>query len=320
MRKILRPHGKKHYFVNMSLIFFVLLFASGFAVEPYPAKRPWLTGPLFTPSGEVITRGHFNLEPYVLATTKTGVYGDNWRIAKMPRFHQIATQMVLKVGLTERANFTIIGQSFTNETKGRRMSLFGDLPIGFDFQLIQGDIPLKLTILETFPIGKHQRLNLLNNGIDAVGFGSFSTKIGLTTSKLFTLSKNRFLSLCGSGGVVFFSPVPIHGLSTHGGDTSTKGTCYPGTLFGFFGSMEYTITKNWVFACDVLSQFSLKSRFKGHSVEDVGSPFSVQISLAPAIEYNFSKSVGAIIGPWFTIAGKNSIKFSSVVAAINFYY
>lgn len=304
----------------MILLFLLLLFATGFCVEPYPAKRPWLTGPLFTPSGEVISRGHFNLEPYFLATTKTGTYGDNWRAEKMPHFYQIATQVVLKVGLTERANLTIIGQSVTNETAGKCMNRFGDLPIGFDYQLIDGDIPLKLTVQETFPLGKYQRLNLLNNGIDAIGFGSFSTKIGLTTSKLFNLPRERFLSLCGNASVVLFSPVPINGLSTHGGDSSTKGTFYPGTLFAFCSSMELTITKNWVFACDALGQFSLKSRFRGHSVEDVGSPFAVQVSLAPAIEYNFNKSIGIIVGPWFTIAGKNSIKFYSGIAAVNFYY
>lgn len=307
----------------MVLLIFVLLLASGYGVEPYPDKRPWLTGPLFTPSGNVISKGHFNLEPYVFATTNTGQYGDNWHIAAIPKFHQIATQVVLKVGIHERANITIVGQSFTNETKGRCMSRFGDFPLGVDIQLIKGSetgLPLKLTILETIPLGRYQRLEPLNFGIDAIGTGSFSTKIGLTTSKLFKLSKERFLSLCGHGFVLFFSPVPINGLSTHGGDPSTKGTLYPGTAFNFYGSMEYTLTKNWVFACDLLSEFSLKSHFKGHSLSDVGAPVSVLISLAPAIEYNFNKSIGAIFGPWFSIAGRNSVRFYSIVAAINIYY
>jgi hypothetical protein len=50
------------------------------------------------------------------------------------------------------------------------------------------------------------------------------------------------------------------------------------------------------------------------------APSNEQWSVAPAIEYNWSKNVGLIVGSWFSFAGRNSVRFISGVAALNIYF
>ena len=55
-------------------------------------------------------------------------------------------------------------------------------------------------------------------------------------------------------------------------------------------------------------------------IAPIGAPEGWQLSLAPAIEYNFNENWGVIAGPWFTVAGKNSSAFIVGMLAINIYY
>jgi hypothetical protein len=86
------------------------------------------------------------------------------------------------------------------------------------------------------------------------------------------------------------------------------------------------MTRNWALALDALGLFGSKRRFSGNPGMDLiglpGSnirPFSVQYSLAPAIEYNLSASMGVITGCWFTVAGKSSGKFENFIIAFNYF-
>jgi hypothetical protein len=90
--------------------------------------------------------------------------------------------------------------------------------------------------------------------------------------------------------------------------------------------LEYSLTRNWVLATDVLNTYTNKTWFKGRpGVTASGEPAGIgmhssnRISLAPAIEYNFSDLFGIIAGCWFTVAGRNSGDFVSGVIAFNWY-
>jgi hypothetical protein len=82
-----------------------------------------------------------------------------------------------------------------------------------------------------------------------------------------------------------------------------------------------------------VGQFNSKTRFRGNPGIDQSASAdsnasllaatnereaSIQYSLAPAIEYNWSEKLGLIAGCWLTIAGKNSRKFTSGVIALNY--
>jgi hypothetical protein len=54
------------------------------------------------------------------------------------------------------------------------------------------------------------------------------------------------------------------------------------------------------------------------SPASVGSLPSQQVTLAPAIEYNFSEHWGLIAGMWFTVHVHNTSNFVSGVIALNY--
>lgn len=301
-----------------------LLSHNCFAVSPPSSSaNAWFTGPLLTPSGKVVPKGHFNLEPYLFCSISKGRYGPAWKSISHPKFSQITPQLQIKVGLTERLDTSICLQSVYSKTRGISSSSFGDLPISFDYQIIppsDGNAVLKFTLQEIFPTGKFKGLNPALFNTDVGGLGSFVTIFGITGAKLFHLPQKRYLSTRANISLALPAPAHIRGYNVYGGDFSTRGKAYPGIALSIFIGSEYTLTENWVLALDILSEFSAKSRFRGYSETPVCLPSSSQFSLAPAIEYNWSQSIGVIAGPWFTVAGRNCPSFISFVGAINMYF
>lgn len=286
---------------------------------------PWFTGPLLTPSARVIPKGHVNLEPYLFWNVVTGRYGDKWKADSVPTFNQICPQLQIKWGIVEDLDLTSTLQSFINFSQGHCQSSFGDLPFGFDYQLFKGKPDdwlsyAKISIVEIFPTGRYQKLDIRNFGTDIGGQGSFMTNIGLTISKLFSFSKERYLGLRCNLSTALAAPARVKGVNIYGGDCSTRGTVYPGVSVNLFAGAEYTITREFAFACDFQAQYGRRSHFKGHTITPVREPENIQFSFAPAFEYNWNSSMGIIVGTWFTVAGRNSNRFISGVAAFNYSY
>jgi hypothetical protein len=205
------------------------------------------------------------------------------------------------------------------------------MSFGFDYQLLF-DKPdkwwpaIKLNVRANLPIGKYENLSRKSKGTDAGGFGSWQPGAALGFSHLYWW-----------GGHVFFAPrltfqyiipnsVHVKNLNVYGGGHHTRGTVYPGASFTTFFGFEISLTQRWVIANDIVWNHTNKTRFKGRrgatqGVPNViGVPSSESISIAPAIEYNWSYNYGVIAGAWFTVAGRNTAEFASGVIAINIYH
>ena len=90
-------------------------------------------------------------------------------------------------------------------------------------------------------------------------------------------------------------------------------------------SFEFILNQKWVLAPDNVYIHADATQFYGTLgttaaglPATVGTPSSEQISLAPAIEYNFSANFGIEAGCWFAAWGRNTTEFRSGV--INFAY
>lgn len=318
---------KKRIFVFLAATF--SLFAVQIPQEPsHPTIRtPWFTGPLLAPSPVTVPKGHINYEPYLYATANIGRYQNNWHRKDRKTLWNIYTQQLLQVGINSWADFQITPTCYYNYTQGAGSWEMGDLPLGFDFQLYANNpslekwrIVLGFTLKETIPIGKYQNLNPKKLGTDNGGEGSWQTTLILNWGNLFYLGKDRFITWRNSLQYTIPSSVHVKNLNVYGGAAGTKGTVYPAQVVTFDTAIELTLTQNWVFAMDVVGTWTDKTDFKGKTTAPNTLPPSWQFSLAPAIEYNWSASIGIIIGSWFTIAGKNSTQFASGIAAFNYYH
>lgn len=290
-------------------------------------EAPWFTGPLLAPSGFTVPAGHWNFEPYIYVTANTGIYNKHWNVKKIVNYWNNVFQSNIQAGLTSWMDFQFSPTLYYNYRHGAANWAFSDMPVIFDFQLYRRGVNLldwamglKLFLKETIPFGKYQNLKPSKRGTDIGGQGSWQTAIGLVCGNLFHLGGHHFLAWRTSLQYTLPAPVHVKNLNYYGGGAGTNGTVYPAQNFQLDTALEITLTQNWVFAMDLLGSWSGPVRFKGKATGPMTLPASVQYSLAPAIEYNWSAELGIIFGPWFTIAGRNSFQFTNGTLAVNYYY
>lgn len=295
-------------------------------LPPSKLESPWFTGPLLAPSGTVIPGNHYNIEPYIYVIANTAKYDHNWKPIKIETFWNIYFQTSFQFGLTQWLDVQFNPSAFHNSTQGKSSWELADMPIDIDIQLYTHGkhvrdwiTALKLVLREVVPLGPYQKLNPKKLGTDAGGEGSWQTGLGLVWGNTVYLGGLHFLSIRSS--VLYTLPAPVHvkKFNVYGGGPGTRGTVYPAQNFIIDIGSELTLTKNWVFAMDMVGAWGGKTRFKGRTFFPNTEPPFAQFSLAPAIEYNWNNNLGIILGPWFTIAGRNALQFASVVFAFNYY-
>jgi len=294
----------------------------------YPA--PWLTGPLLAPSGRVIPVGKVNIQPYLYVTSHYGFYDHHWKSHSETKRTDVIPQFYCSAGIVKNVSFNfLIEGHYKHSATGGSAITFADSILGLDFQLLREDFDtwrpsIKLGIKESFPTGKYQKLNRHKHRLDASGTGSFQTGATLVFAKLFHFWDLHFLNTRLAFSYTIPTSVHVKGYNTYGGGHKTHGKVNPGKAFTTILGNEFTLTQNWALALDVLNVYESKSHFSGRkgtladgSTAKVGRSSLNQISLAPAIEYNFSAALGIIGGVWFTVAGRNSSEFVSGVIALN---
>ena len=317
---------------SKALLFFAILLAKeGFTaseishLETFPLS-PWFTGPLLTPASVTVPKGHFNIEPFTFFHVTTGEYDTKWRSQSVNNFYTVTEIIPLQAGFTHFMDGQIAPSVSHRFTKGEQTTRLDDLPFNVGFQLFprrSGSLApaVRLTLGASIPIGKYHKLDPDLFSTDSSGNGSWKPAINLVFGNIYQLSSKSCLSARFSLGYQAQTPVKVKGVNAFGGTSTTKGTAYPGGLFTAVLGSEYTITKKLVFATDVLYQYRNKSRFSGNpgAPGAMDNPISQNLSIAPALEYNFTVNVGMITGIWFSLCGRNSDDFTSGVIAINIF-
>ena len=101
----------------------------------------------------------------------------------------------------------------------------------------------------------------------------------------------------------------MSGISSYGTDNEFLGSVKPGVSLQTGIGTSYALTQRWVLALDFLQKYGRGFRTTG---VDVGGGVSsrrvstASTAIAPAVEYNWSGSVGVIAGVAFTTAGRNT--------------
>lgn len=320
----------KWIFTSLFLILFILNATTVFA-EYQHIKGPWLTGPLIATDGHTVPPGHVNIETYLFMTDNYDEYNNNWGLENIPSVLTISPELEGTIGLSTHSDFEFLLPYNFNSSKGGSASGLADSTLILGFQILEAhehswEPDCRFTLSETFPAGKYDKLNPEKLGADGIGMGSYQTGIATNFQKLYHLKTGKFLELRLDLSYTILLSTHVTGISVYGGARGTKGRVNPGNNFTADFALEYTITQHWANALDVILSTSGVTSFKGFpGITSSGMPGivgkgrSASISLAPAIEYNFSANAGIIAGVWFTAIGKNSPAFVSGVIAGNFY-
>ncbi|HEX2582739.1 MAG TPA: hypothetical protein VHL30_01335 [Chlamydiales bacterium] len=294
--------------------------------------NPWYSGPIVAGSPTMMPPAAFNLQPYFYAIDNYGSFNSNSDSVHNPNpLWQIQLQPVFQTGITSWMDFATAATWTSNFRNGQSYTGVTDMPLIVGFKLLAQGVwvpGIKATVGETLPIGKYEHLSVNKQGTDSTGGGSWVTSFSLRFGKVLfwwtrhPLNTRLYLSYS------IPSTVHVSGLNSYGGGYGTSGKVRPGNSFTADLGLEWSLTQRWVLATDVIYTASARTKFNGYAGTDpstggpasVGSGSSYSFQLAPALEYNWSSSLAAIGGIWFTPYGRNSGKFVNYTISVTWSY
>jgi hypothetical protein len=283
--------------------------------------NPWYTGPLVTPSATMMPPGFANLQPYLFVGGNYGAYNKDRQSLSIPHNeYSLQVLSVLLMGVTNSVDFTVTPSGVSNWANHKNGGGFNDLSatVGFCITPQTLYVPaMKFTVTEILPTGKYRNLSSNGLGLNSTGGGSYQSQFGFAISKLIWWMYKHPLNLRWFLSYTIQTAVHVKGFNTYGGGFQTNGTVHPGGTLTTDLGIEWSFTERWVFAMDVVYLAQNKTRFFGKPgfLENglpavVGSPYNDNLSLAPAIEYNWNENLGILFGVQFSVYGRSSPTFA----------
>ncbi|MBN1915194.1 MAG: hypothetical protein JW769_04830 [Parachlamydiales bacterium] len=294
---------------------------SGYDLEDF-----FYTGPLITPSASNLIPKEICLQPYLFVFDYYGEYNHAWKKHSTTKSFSVNPLIFVQTGITQWLDVTGVFNGYYNKKDKEDTFKYGDTSITFGIQLSRETthIPdMRITLSESFPTGKYQKLAPQKEGIDGVGSGSYVTTCAFNLSKILEWFQQHPINTRMSLAYSFPSNVHVQGFNTYGGGYNTNGTVKPGKLLSADFAFEYSFTGRFVYAMDFVFTYNSSIRFSGNvgtnndgSLATMTSPEAYRFSIAPALEYNFNRNFGIIGGVWTSLAGKNSTDFISGVISL----
>ncbi len=112
----------------------------------------------------------------------------------------------------------------------------------------------------------------------------------------------------------------MHDQSVYGTDYGFAGRAYPGDTLNVDLAGEYSLTRHWVLALDLVYQSNASTWVRGRTPAGalgVNSGSGYWAGLAPAIEYNLSARVGVLFGVRILEWGRNTSGSVTPALALN---
>jgi hypothetical protein len=315
---------------------YAIVFIGGLLATPVQAQEQqslddaWWTGPIIAAGAGTLPQGHALVEPYVYDVIRYGRYDGDGNERSASRAHHYGSLTYILYGVTDRFTAGLIPTFGYNDlSTGRDSSGIqtGDLTIQGQYRLSQfqqgSAIPTtSFVVQQTLPTGKYDRLGERVN--DGIGVGAYTTTLALYSQYYFWMPNGRILRSRLNVSHAFSDDVDVEDVSVYGTSAGFRGTAQPGDVFTINSAWEYSITRAWVFALDLMYQHDANTRLTGTTRdanrvdESFGSAW--RFGIAPAIEYNFTGRIGVIAGARWFAAGRNTSASITPVVAINMVY
>ena len=304
----------------------LLAQAAGYGAERESREDAWWTGPLLAPSAASLPQGHALIEPYVFDIVTTGHIDQSGAHHPAPADQEIGSLTYLLYGLTDRLTIGMIPRFFYLDPAGAPNSSgveVGDLTLQAGYGLTRYQegsyVPALAFVLdETLPTGRYDRLG---GASDGVGAGAYTTGISLYSQDYFWMPNGRILRARLDLTYTISSSVNVQGESVYATPAGFYGRAYPGDGVTADAAGEYSVTRNWVLAMDVVYQYNANTRVRGGAPaspllrSDSGSAYSV--GFAPGIEYNWSARGGVLLGVRIISLGRNTATTVTPALAVN---
>lgn len=294
---------------------------------------PWFTGPLLAPPAQTVARGQINVIFEAGPAISNSIYNQEWQRVSQTPFTSTQISPQFLYGMADNIDIQYSGLYVINQSNGLIYEHMGDSSVALGYQALSQHKnnawpDLRITLEEILPIGLYNGFTTLNSGAESTGMGSYQTALGLNFQYLSPLNQDHYLYSHLSITYTYAANTTINGLSSYGGTIDTRGSINPGNAISLDLAGEFTLTQKLVAVMEANFIYQQASKFHGEVGQEmifpvtptnphsrtigssvVGNGHLDQITLAPALEYNFSINYGVIAGVWFTIAGKNTPHF-----------
>ena len=289
--------------------------------SPQTRDNAWWTGPMMANAAETLPQGHVLAEPYVYDVMSKGV-------------DSFGSLTYLNYGLMDRLTVGVIPTFGYNRVSGGPNSSgvqAGDLKLQAQYRLRQFHegswLPtVAIQLQETLPTGKYDRLG--NRPANGLGSGAYTTTLGINTQTYLWMPNGRILRVRFNVSASFSNRTSVEGVSVYGTDVGFRGHARPGNNLFADASLEYSLTRSWVLAMDVLYNHNSSTHVSGLDYLANGDPFPPEVPLgsrssryigfAPAVEYNWSPNIGLLLGVRVIPSGNRTSSSITPAIALNY--
>ncbi len=280
----------------------------------------WWTGPMLANSADTLPRGHFLIEPYLYDVASKGA-------------DRFGSRAYVLYGLTDRLTVGLIPIIGYNRISGAADSS----RVGFADQILQAQFRLtrfqegswlptiSLLLQESVPTGAYDRLQRASDGM---GQGAWATTLGINAQSYFWMPNGRILRVRLNLARTFASHADVEGASVFGTGPDFQGRASLGAGYSIDASFEYSLTRRWVLALDLLHSHGDATQVIGYDAAS-GLPHvpvrmtyasSDAFGYAPAVEYSFTSRLGVLLGVRFIVGGHNVQRSVTSAIAVNYVY
>ncbi len=265
-------------------------------------------------SGATLPRGHALVETYLFEQRGHG--------------SQLKGSLTyLLYGVTDRLTVGLKPMFGATSVAGRSSPVaLGDLTLTGQYRLTSPASPptspsVAVSFQHSLPTGLHDRLD--TRSASALGSGAHSTTIALYAQQVFRLPNGRaFRARVNLSGTAA-GEAAVKSESVYGTSPGFRGRAKPGDAVSLGIAGEYSVTRNWVLAMDLVLDHAgptLVEGVEGASREVIRTRFAsaTALSIAPAVEYNFTANLGVLVGTRFKLPVRGGTSSITPAIAINY--
>ncbi|MCX5619162.1 MULTISPECIES: hypothetical protein [Bombella] len=297
-------------------------------VAEKPASKPlpeqWYTGSLYSPSPALPAPGMIAVEPYVAAGLPAGAFDSNGHLNTRKGAggqHSISQFSLAKYGITDHLSLYLLptySYSWGDHQKHSGLK-FNDLPVEFQYRLTPHYTPsITLYFGVNTPTGDYKNLS---NASEGVGQGVWALRYGVHSQFALPFFKHAMRVRLWAQVRHPVASTKLRNITSYGTEKGFTGRGHAGPYGNEGGSVELGITKKWVFALDLYHVWSTSNSVNGYNRYTnknihYRTGWSGAFNVGPGIEYNWTSSIGGIVGVILPVAGHNTSRSISPQVAV----
>ena len=272
----------------------------------------WWTGPMLANSAATLPRGHALVETYVFSRISEGA-------------QSYGSLTYLLYGVTDTLTLGAKPMIGFNP-KGTRVGM-GDLTLQAQYRLssFRAD-PWKpaiaISLQQSLPTGKYDRLGTRHG--DGLGSGAPSTTVAFYAQNYTWLRNGRLLRTRLNLSATLPGKARVEDVSVYGTVQGFRGEARLGASFDLGGSVEYSVTRSWVLALDLVYDHTAPTRIAGADTGNVPVALrygaSDSFAIAPGIEYSWKPNLGVLLAARIIPRSYNTAPSITPAVAVNFVY